>query len=171
MRRINGQRRRLITTKGQTGALRINSRGYSRNPAFAFPQPRKRDAGLPVTGFACEDRVRTNDDMKRLGMTLGLRPGCLDEYRRIHVKLWPEIEGAIHTAGLQNFSIYHHDGMLFSYFEYVGPEEEFASRMQVLADAPRMREWWAVTEPLQVPRTDRQPGEWWTTMEEVFHLD
>lgn len=109
--------------------------------------------------------------MKRLGMTLGLRPGCLAEYRRIHGKLWPEIEGAIQTAGLRNFSIYHHEGVLFSYFEYHGSEAEFAARMRQLAEAPRMREWWNVTEPLQVPRDDRRPGDWWTTMEEVFHLD
>lgn len=109
--------------------------------------------------------------MKRLGMTLGLRPGCLEEYRRIHVRLWPEIESAIQEAGLVNFSIYHHDGVLFSYFEYVGPEAEFEERMRRLAAAPRMREWWDVTEPLQVPRADRRPGEWWTVMEEVFHLD
>jgi L-rhamnose mutarotase len=26
-------------------------------------------------------------------------------------------------------------------------------------------------EPMQVPREDRKPGEWWTVMEEVFHLE
>lgn len=109
--------------------------------------------------------------MKRIGMTIGLRPGCLAEYRRLHVKLWPEIEGAIQAAGLRNFCIYHHDGVLFSFFEYHGPEAEFAERMQQLAAAPRMREWWNLTEPLQLPRSDRPAGEWWTHMEEVFHLD
>jgi len=109
--------------------------------------------------------------MKRIGMTIGLRPGCLEEYQRIHVKLWPEIEHAIQAAGLANFSIFHHDNVLFSYFEYSGPEAEFQERMRKLAGAPRMREWWNLTEPLQVPRQDRPPGGWWTTMESVFHLD
>ena len=39
--------------------------------------------------------------MKRIGATIGLRPECLDEYKRIHVKLWPEIEGAIKEAGIE----------------------------------------------------------------------
>jgi L-rhamnose mutarotase len=42
--------------------------------------------------------------------------------------------------------------------------------MKALAAAPRMREWWDVTEPMQLPRPDRG-NDWWTTMTEVFHLD
>lgn len=109
--------------------------------------------------------------MKRVGVTIGLRRECLEEYRRIHVRLWPEIEGALKEAGLANYSIFHQDGQLFGYFEYHGPPHEFDLRMRRLAAAPRMREWWNITEPMQVPRTDRHPGQWWTEMEEVFHLD
>jgi L-rhamnose mutarotase len=109
--------------------------------------------------------------MKRVGVTIGLKRECLDEYKRIHVKLWPEIESAIKEAGISRYSIYYNDGQLFGYFEYHGPEDELAARMQKLAAAPRMREWWDVTEPLQIPRPDRKPGDWWTSMEEVFHLD
>lgn len=109
--------------------------------------------------------------MKRVGVTIDLRPECLDEYKRIHVKIWPEIERAIKDAGIERYTIFHNDGQLFGYFEYAGPEHEFAARMRRLAEAPRMREWWDLTEPMQVPRADRRAGEWWTTMEEVFHLD
>jgi L-rhamnose mutarotase len=113
--------------------------------------------------------------MKRIGVTIGLKKEALAEYRRIHVKLWPEIEGAIKEAGIRNYSIFfvdgEHAGQLFGYFEHPGPEEEFAAAMRRLAEAPRMREWWSVTEPMQIPRADRKPGDWWTTMEEVFHLD
>ena len=40
-----------------------------------------------------------------------------------------------------------------------------------LARAPRMREWWDIMEAMQVPEPDREPGTWWTNMEEVFHQD
>jgi L-rhamnose mutarotase len=109
--------------------------------------------------------------MKRIGGVIGLKKECLEEYKRIHVKLWPEIEAAIKAAGIANYSIYYNDGQLFAYFEYVGPDAEFEARMKQLAAAPRMREWWDVTEPLQLPRADRAPGDWWTSMTEVFHLD
>jgi L-rhamnose mutarotase len=109
--------------------------------------------------------------MKRFGQRLGLRPERLDEYKRHHARLWPEIADAIHAAGIRNYSIFHHDGELFAYFEYVGPEHELDARLQALARAPRMREWWDLMEPMQIPRADRRPGAWWTDMEEVFHLD
>lgn len=109
--------------------------------------------------------------MKRVGLVLGLRPERLAEYRRYHVRIWPEIEQAIRQAGITNYSIFHFGGQLFAYYEYVGPPAEYADRMAALARAPRMREWWDLMEPMQVPLAGRQDGEWWATMEEMFHLD
>ena len=109
--------------------------------------------------------------MKRFGQLIGLRPERLEEYKRYHAAVWPEILGALRKAEIRNYSIFHFDGKLFAYFEYHGPAAEFEERMREIARAPRMREWWDVTEPLQLPRADRKPGDWWTSMEEVFHLD
>ncbi len=109
--------------------------------------------------------------MRRFGQVLGIRPECIAEYKRYHAKIWPEIERAIRDAGIRNYSIYLQGNQLFGYYEYTGPEHEYASRMQALAAAPRMREWWDVMEAMQVPDPDREPGTWWTEMEEVFHQD
>lgn len=104
-------------------------------------------------------------------MTVGLRKERLDEYKRIHVRIWPEIEHAIREAGIRNYSIFYVDAQLFGYFEYHGPDAELEARMKRLAEAPRMREWWDLTDAMQIPRPDRKPGDWWTTMEMVFHQD
>lgn len=109
--------------------------------------------------------------VQRFGQLLGLRPECREEYERLHARIWPEIADALHAAGIRNYSIFHADGQLFGYFEYSGPPEEHAARMSALARAPRMREWWDLMEPMQIPRADRAPGAWWTEMREVFHLD
>jgi L-rhamnose mutarotase len=109
--------------------------------------------------------------MKRFGQALGVRPECIEEYRRYHAKIWPEIAEAIRVAGIRNYSIYLRGEQLFAYFEYVGPDDEYDARMTTLADAPRMREWWDVMEPMQRPDPDRPPGTWWSDMEEVFHQD
>ena len=109
--------------------------------------------------------------MKRYGQILKLRPEHEAEYVRQHAAVWPEVLERIRRSNIRNYSIYYNDGQLFGYFEYHGPDAEFAARMKRLGEAPRMREWWDVTEPLQIPRTDRKPGDWWTNMEEVFHLD
>ena len=109
--------------------------------------------------------------MKRYGQLIGLRPEVLAEYKRYHAAVWPEILGAIREAGIRNYSIFHRDGQLFAYFEYHGPDGEFEERMQALARAPRMREWWDIMEPMQRPVEGRAPGAWWADMEEVFHTD
>lgn len=117
--------------------------------------------------------------MIRYGQRLGLRPEQYSEYKRLHGRIWPEIAAAITAAGIRNYSIFHlpavpgrdAPGELFAYFEYVGPPGEYAARMQALAAAPRMREWWDLMEPMQVPHPVSRPGQWWTTMEQLFHQD
>lgn len=109
--------------------------------------------------------------VQRFGQLLGLRPECFAEYERQHANVWPEILNALHDAGVRNYSIFHFQGQLFAYFEYIGPAAEFPERMQRLARAPRMREWWDLMEPMQVPLEGRNRGDWWASMQEVFHLD
>jgi len=109
--------------------------------------------------------------VKRFGQRLGLRPERLADYVRHHARIWPEIADAIRAAGIRNYSIFHFQGELFGYYEYVGPPSEYAARLKVLAAAPRMREWWNLMEAMQIPHPARRPGEWWADMDEVFHVD
>lgn len=109
--------------------------------------------------------------MKRFGQLIGLRPEALEAYKRHHAAVWPEILAAIRAAGIRNYSIFHFRGQLFAFYEYVGPEEEYETRMRELARAPRMREWWDIMDAAQLPVEGRAPGEWWASLEEVFHAD
>ncbi|MEN9936759.1 MAG: hypothetical protein RLZZ387_3338 [Chloroflexota bacterium] len=106
--------------------------------------------------------------MRRFGQVIGVDPERIEEYKRYHAAIWPEIADAIHEAGIQNYSIFWKDSTLFAYFEYVGPDDEYEARMARLAEAPRMREWWDIMEPMQRPIATRSPGEWWAAMEQVF---
>ena len=107
---------------------------------------------------------------RRFGQVIGLDPARLDEYRKYHDEIWPEITAALTAAGIRRYSIFYRDGQLFGTFEYVGPDEEFDARMAALARAPRMREWWDIMEPMQRPVEGRAAGEWWAALEEVFHF-
>jgi L-rhamnose mutarotase len=107
---------------------------------------------------------------RRIGQMLGIKPDRIAEYKRHHAAIWPEISAAIRAAGIRNYSIYLRGETLFAYFEYHGPEAEFAARMEALKAAPRMREWWDLMEPMQSPDPARPAGTWWSDMEEVFHL-
>ena len=112
--------------------------------------------------------------MRRYGSIIGLRADKLDEYKRLHAAVWPDVLEQIRNSNIRNYSIFLRrmpDGncYLFSYFEYIG--DDFEGDMAAMADDPRTLEWWAVCKPCQVPLPDRIEGEWWSDMEEVFHLD
>ena len=109
--------------------------------------------------------------MRRFGQVLGLDVARLDEYKRHHAKIWPEIERAIRAAGIRNYSIFYRAGTLFGYYEYHGPDGAYDARMRALAAAPRMRAWWDLMESMQIPLPDRRAEEWWAELEEVFHQD
>ena len=112
--------------------------------------------------------------MKRYGSVLGVKEEKIDEYKELHAAVWPDILKIISACNIENYSIYLRklpDGnhYLFSYFEYVG--DEFDADMAKMADDPLTRKWWDVCIPCQEPFADRDDGEWWAGMEEVFHLD
>ena len=107
--------------------------------------------------------------MRRYGMVIGVRPEKIEEYRRLHAAVWPEVLSMIRECNIRNYSIYLKDGRLFSYFEYHG--SNFDADMARMAADPITQEWWKLCKPCQAPLESRAPGEWWTGMEEVFHCD
>ena len=42
---------------------------------------------------------------------------------------------------------------------------------KLMANNPKVQEWWSNCKPCQIPDPNRKKGEWWTVMEEVFHHD
>jgi L-rhamnose mutarotase len=108
------------------------------------------------------------------GMVIGLRADKVEDYRQLHAAVWPDVLRMIKECHLQNYSIYLRrldDGQhyLFSYFEYTGAD--FATDMARMAADPATQRWWSVCMPCQKPLDNRAPGEWWASMEEVFHLE
>jgi L-rhamnose mutarotase len=107
--------------------------------------------------------------MKRYGSVIKVRLEKLEEYKKLHASPWPEINSMIKECNIRNYSIYYKDGFLFSYFEYVGEDYE-ADTAKMAAD-PMTQKWWDLCIPCQLPLESRQDGEWWASMEEVYHLD
>ena len=107
--------------------------------------------------------------MKRYGMVVKVRPEKLEEYKRLHANVWPGVLKTIHECNIRNYSIFHKDGYLFSYFEYVG--NDFEADMKRMAADENTKRWWKHTDPLQVPVPTKKEGEWWHTIEEVFHME
>lgn len=137
------------------------------------PPERKQD--IQLMGFKEHDlKVKNELSIRRYGSVIGVRNEKLDEYKALHAAVWTDVLAMIKECNIRNYSIYLRqmpDGnyYLFSYFEYTG--NDFEADMARMAADPITQKWWDVCEPCQVPLPDRAEGEWWTSMEEVFHCD
>ena len=109
--------------------------------------------------------------MQRMGMVIGIKPEMLDEYKRLHAAVWPDVLAQIRQSNIRNYTIFlrEPENLLFGYWEYHG--SDFAADMARMAQDPRTQEWWAFTDPCQSPLPSRDAGEQWAMMEEVFHTD
>ena len=112
--------------------------------------------------------------MQRYGWVIGLKEEKIDEYKKLHAAVWPEILSMISECNFTNYSIYLRkllDGKyyLFSYLEYTG--DDFQADGAKMAADEATQKWWDVCMPCQEPLEDRGEGAWWADMEEVFHCD
>lgn len=126
-------------------------------------------AGISLAGVGCACR-----QVQRYGMVLGLKEEKIEQYKRLHAAVWPGVLKTIKDCNIRNYSIYLHEiepgkHYLFAYFEYTG--DDFKADMQKMAADPVTQKWWELCEPCQIPLENRKEGEWWASMEEVFHTD
>ncbi len=109
--------------------------------------------------------------MERMGKVIGLNAEKVAEYKRLHADVWPGVLAKISECNIRNYTIFlkEPENLLFSYFEYHGTDFEADSAL--MAADPETQRWWSVCEPCQKPLDTRKEGEWWASMEDVFHLD
>jgi L-rhamnose mutarotase len=108
---------------------------------------------------------------QRMGMCIGLNADKVEEYKRLHAAVWPDVLARIAASNIRNYSIFlrEPENFLFAYWEYTGPD--FAADMAAIAADPATQRWWVLCMPCQQPLATRAEGEWWAGMEEVFHTD
>ena len=124
-------------------------------------------SGCVTCRISCQDSEPC--EVKRYGSVIRVKPECLEAYKELHANTWPEVLDMIRKCNIRNYTIYHRDGYLFSHFEYVG--DDFEADMAKMAADPKTQEWWTCTKPMQQPIDTAKEGEWWASMEEVFHTD
>lgn len=107
--------------------------------------------------------------VQRFGMACRMRPEKREEYLELHRNVWPGVEATITECNIRNFSIFVIGDVLFGYYEYVGDDYD-ADQARMAAD-PVTQEWWARTDPCQVPFEDDAEEPNWQIMTEAWHLD
>lgn len=105
----------------------------------------------------------------RYASVIKVKPEMLEKYKELHANPWPGVTRQIAESNIRNYSIYLKDDYLFGYFEYTG--DDFEADMAKMAQDSTTQAWWKVTDPCQIPLPTRKDGEWWASMEEVFHQD
>ena len=113
---------------------------------------------------ADEEDVRVH----RFGFTLKVRPELVDEYRRHHAAVWPDMLDALRRAGWHNYSLFlQPDGTLFGYVETPGT---LAEAQAAMAAEPVNERWQALMAPYfegEGLPADQMMRE----LDVVFHLD
>ena len=107
--------------------------------------------------------------MMRFGQMIKIKPEGLEAYKKYHANPLPGVNEMIKECNIQNYSIYVRGDYLFAYMEYVGSDYE--ADMEKMAADPATQRWWDVVKPLMQPLADRKEGEFWSDMEEIYHLD
>jgi L-rhamnose mutarotase len=104
--------------------------------------------------------------MKRFAFKMKLKPGVVEEYKRRHDEIWPELAKVIRDAGISDYSIFL-DEETNTLFAFQRQAEKNAA-----GDLPRnpvVRKWWDYMAPLMETHADHAPVS--VELREVFHLD
>lgn len=106
--------------------------------------------------------------MQRVGFLLKVRADKLDEYKKHHENVWPDMQAALRKHGWHNYSLFlREDGLLFGYVEVA---ESFQASLDGMAGEAINEKWQAFMAPYFESLAGR-PDENMVQLEEVFHLD
>ena len=107
--------------------------------------------------------------MKRVGFVLKVRGDMVEEYKKHHRAVWPEMLDALRRNGWHNYSLFMgKDGSLFGYFE---TPDGFQAALAGMAKEKVNEKWQAFMAPYFESLRGGRPDEMMLELEEVFHLD
>ncbi|HVN33229.1 MAG TPA: L-rhamnose mutarotase [Thermoanaerobaculaceae bacterium] len=104
--------------------------------------------------------------MERFAFKMKLKPGKIEEYKRRHDALWPELRAVLQGAGIGDYSIFFdaETDILFAVQKQAG-----SASSQDLGENPVVRRWWDHMADLMETNPDRSPVT--IPLREVFRLD
>ena len=105
---------------------------------------------------------------KRICFLLHVKPDRLDEYKRRHREVWPEMLAALRETGWGNYSLFlRDDGLLVGYLE----TEDFEQALAGMAAREVNARWQREMADFFVQPEGLLPDRAIQSLEEVFHLD
>ena len=103
--------------------------------------------------------------MQRVGFKMKLHPGNVEEYKKRHDEIWPELKEELHEAGLREFSIFlDEDNLTLFAFHLLTADRDNPDQ----PGGEVQRRWWKYMESLMECNPDSSPKIW--PLKEVFYL-
>ncbi|SLN24077.1 L-rhamnose mutarotase [Aquimixticola soesokkakensis] len=103
--------------------------------------------------------------MEKYAFRMTLHAGKLDEYRKRHDEIWPELVSLLKEAGVEDYSI-HYDPQTRALFGVLWRRDDHS--MDSLPDHPVMQKWWAHMADIMETHADNRPAQ--VDLTPVFHL-
>ena len=105
--------------------------------------------------------------MERICFVLQVKADLLEEYKRRHREVWPEMLSALRETGWNNYSLFlRDDGMLVGYLE----AEDFAAARTGMAGREVNARWQKEMADFFQQPAGILPDRAMQPLEEVFHL-
>lgn len=93
----------------------------------------------------------------------------IEEYKKYHQKIWPEITDSIQSAGIENLEIYLTGNRLFMIME-VNDSFSFEKKTAMDLANPKVQEWENLMWKYQQKLPFAKEGEKWILMDRIYQF-
>jgi L-rhamnose mutarotase len=105
-------------------------------------------------------------ERRRVCFLMRARQETLDEYKRRHADVWPEMLEALERAGWHNYSLFaRSDGLIVGYVE----TDDFEAALAAMQEQAVSARWQAEMAPLF--EIEAAPDASMQQLQEIFHVD
>lgn len=106
--------------------------------------------------------------MKRVAFILKVKEEMIEEYKKHHKEVWPEMLNALREAGWSNYSLFmREDGLLFGYTE----TPDFEKALATMAEKDVNKRWQEFMAPYFENLGGKHADESMVPLEQVFYLE
>jgi L-rhamnose mutarotase len=104
--------------------------------------------------------------MIRLGFKMKLKEGNLEEYKKRHDDIWPELKKLLHESGVRDYVIYldEETGILFASLKLKDDNSFDALPSKLI-----MKKWWAYMKDIMETNPDNSPVT--ISLKEMFYFE
>jgi L-rhamnose mutarotase len=122
--------------------------------------------------MVCAKQKNDGEKMPRYCLTLDLKNDetAIAEYKRYHIKIWPEVKQSLLDAGVVAMEIYLLGTRMFMIMDV---DDMFSLSAKAAADAVnvKVQEWEATMQQFQQRLPETRYNQWWMVMDKIFTLD